>query len=94
MPTDRDLFAEEQTMVSMSFGEHIEELRSRLILALTGLMAGVILTFIPPVNLGQRVMTKPEISVRVSLSRGDATATVWTCDFSHGYVSINADYRS
>jgi glutamate N-acetyltransferase/amino-acid N-acetyltransferase len=43
---------------------------------------------------GQRVMTKPEINVRVSLSRGDATATVWTCDFSHGYVSINADYRS
>ncbi|HEY1436623.1 MAG TPA: bifunctional glutamate N-acetyltransferase/amino-acid acetyltransferase ArgJ [Casimicrobiaceae bacterium] len=43
---------------------------------------------------GQRVMTKPEISIRVSLSRGEATATVWTCDFSHGYVSINADYRS
>jgi glutamate N-acetyltransferase/amino-acid N-acetyltransferase len=43
---------------------------------------------------GQRVMTKPEISVRVSLGRGEATATVWTCDFSHGYVSINADYRS
>jgi glutamate N-acetyltransferase/amino-acid N-acetyltransferase len=43
---------------------------------------------------GQRVMTKPEINVRVSLSRGEATATVWTCDFSHGYVSINADYRS
>jgi glutamate N-acetyltransferase / amino-acid N-acetyltransferase len=43
---------------------------------------------------GQRVMSKPEISIRVSLSRGEATATVWTCDFSHGYVSINADYRS
>jgi glutamate N-acetyltransferase/amino-acid N-acetyltransferase len=43
---------------------------------------------------GQRVMAKPEIGVRVSLSRGEATATVWTCDFSHGYVSINADYRS
>ena len=43
---------------------------------------------------GQRVMTKPEISVRVSLGSGEATATVWTCDFSHGYVSINADYRS
>jgi glutamate N-acetyltransferase / amino-acid N-acetyltransferase len=43
---------------------------------------------------GQRVMAKPEISVRVSLSRGEATTTVWTCDFSHGYVSINADYRS
>ena len=43
---------------------------------------------------GQRVMAKPEISVRVSLSRGEATAMVWTCDFSHEYVSINADYRS
>ncbi len=43
---------------------------------------------------GQRVMAKPEISVRVSLGRGNAAATVWTCDFSHGYVSINADYRS
>ncbi|HWZ74611.1 MAG TPA: bifunctional glutamate N-acetyltransferase/amino-acid acetyltransferase ArgJ [Casimicrobiaceae bacterium] len=43
---------------------------------------------------GQRVMAKSEISVRVSLGRGEATATVWTCDFSHGYVSINADYRS
>ncbi len=43
---------------------------------------------------GQRVMAKPEIAVRVSLGRGDASATVWTCDLSHGYVSINADYRS
>jgi glutamate N-acetyltransferase/amino-acid N-acetyltransferase len=43
---------------------------------------------------GQRVMAKSEISVRVSLGRGEATAMVWTCDFSHGYVSINADYRS
>ena len=34
MPTDKDLFAEEQTMVAMSFGDHIEELRARLILAL------------------------------------------------------------
>jgi glutamate N-acetyltransferase/amino-acid N-acetyltransferase len=43
---------------------------------------------------GQRVMGKPEILVRVVLARGDATATVWTCDLSHDYVSINADYRS
>ncbi len=43
---------------------------------------------------GQRVMAKPEIGVRVALNRGNATTTVWTCDFSHGYVSINADYRS
>jgi glutamate N-acetyltransferase/amino-acid N-acetyltransferase len=43
---------------------------------------------------GQRVMKQDEIGVRVDLGRGKATATVWTCDFSHEYVSINADYRS
>ena len=52
MPTDRDLFAEEQSMVTMSFGEHIEELRVRLILGLLGLMVGVIVAFIPPLDLG------------------------------------------
>jgi glutamate N-acetyltransferase / amino-acid N-acetyltransferase len=43
---------------------------------------------------GQRVMKQSEILVRVLLGRGDAAATVWTCDLSHDYVSINADYRS
>ena len=43
---------------------------------------------------GQRVMKQSEISVRVLLGRGDAVDTVWTCDFSHEYVTINADYRS
>ena len=43
---------------------------------------------------GQRVMKQAEITVRVGLGRGTAQATVWTCDFSHDYVSINADYRS
>jgi glutamate N-acetyltransferase/amino-acid N-acetyltransferase len=43
---------------------------------------------------GQRVMKQAEISVRVDLHRGPAQATVWTCDLSHDYVSINADYRS
>ena len=43
---------------------------------------------------GQRVMKKAEITVRVDLGRGGAQARVWTCDFSHDYVSINADYRS
>jgi len=43
---------------------------------------------------GQRVMQQAEITVRVALGRGDATDTVWTCDLSHDYVSINADYRS
>ena len=43
---------------------------------------------------GKRVMAKPEIGIRVALGRGTARATVWTCDFSHDYVRINADYRS
>lgn len=43
---------------------------------------------------GQRVMKQSEITVRVALGRGAAEATVWTCDLSHDYVSINADYRS
>ncbi|MFN5699835.1 MAG: bifunctional glutamate N-acetyltransferase/amino-acid acetyltransferase ArgJ [Betaproteobacteria bacterium] len=44
---------------------------------------------------GQRVMKQSEITVRVLLNRGGlARATVWTCDLSHDYVSINADYRS
>src|SRR5512143_928884 len=43
---------------------------------------------------GQRVMKQAEITVRVALGRGEARATVWTCDLSHDYVSINADYRS
>jgi glutamate N-acetyltransferase/amino-acid N-acetyltransferase len=43
---------------------------------------------------GQRVMKQSEISVLVKLGRGDASDTVWTCDLSHEYVTINADYRS
>ena len=43
---------------------------------------------------GQRVMKQTEITVRVVLGRGNATDTVWTCDLSHDYVTINADYRS
>ncbi|RYG08038.1 MAG: bifunctional ornithine acetyltransferase/N-acetylglutamate synthase, partial [Burkholderiales bacterium] len=43
---------------------------------------------------GQRVMKQTEITVRVVLGRGEVADTVWTCDFSHDYVTINADYRS
>jgi glutamate N-acetyltransferase/amino-acid N-acetyltransferase len=43
---------------------------------------------------GARVMKQPEITVRVVLNRGAATATVWTCDLSHEYVTINAEYRT
>ena len=43
---------------------------------------------------GVRVMTQPEITVRIDLGRGMASETVWTTDLSHEYVTINADYRS
>ncbi len=55
MRTDKDLFSEEQSMVSMSFGDHIEDLRYRLILAIIGLFAGLIITFIPLPVLGQSI---------------------------------------
>ena len=43
---------------------------------------------------GAAVMNKEEITLRIQLGRGQVKETVWTCDFSHDYVSINADYRS
>ena len=43
---------------------------------------------------GQRVMQASEINIKIDLGRGTATQTLWTCDLSHDYVSINADYRS
>ena len=43
---------------------------------------------------GAAVMKEAEITVRVALGRGDASATVWTCDFSYDYVKINAEYRT
>ncbi len=43
---------------------------------------------------GQAVMQKSDIEIRVVLNRGEASATLWTCDFSYDYVKINASYRS
>ncbi len=43
---------------------------------------------------GAAVMKEAEITVRVALNRGAASATVWTCDFSYDYVKINAEYRT
>jgi sec-independent protein translocase protein TatC len=67
MPTEQDLFAEEQTMATMSFGEHIEELRVRLILALLGLAVGVIVVFLPPLDIGWRVMKSMEAPAKAAL---------------------------
>lgn len=43
---------------------------------------------------GSEVMARPEITIRVDLARGEASETVWTCDFSYDYVKINAEYRT
>jgi glutamate N-acetyltransferase/amino-acid N-acetyltransferase len=43
---------------------------------------------------GAAVMKEAEITIRVVLNRGSASATVWTCDFSYDYVKINAEYRT
>jgi glutamate N-acetyltransferase/amino-acid N-acetyltransferase len=43
---------------------------------------------------GQQVMDREEITVKVSLGRGSAAVRVWTCDLSHDYVRINAEYRT
>ena len=40
------------------------------------------------------LMKKQEIKIAVDLGMGTGTATVWTCDLTHGYIEINADYRS
>lgn len=43
---------------------------------------------------GSAVFAQPEFSVHIALGRGDATARVYTCDFSYDYVRINAEYRT
>ena len=35
-----------------------------------------------------------DVTIEVGLGQGDATATVWTCDFSYDYVRINAEYTT
>jgi glutamate N-acetyltransferase/amino-acid N-acetyltransferase len=43
---------------------------------------------------GQRVMQRPNITIRVALARGEASTRVLTCDLSYDYVKINAEYRT
>lgn len=45
-------------------------------------------------ELGAAEMKKEEITLKVDLGLGDGTATIWTCDLTHQYITINADYRS
>ena len=41
-----------------------------------------------------RRFEEPEVAIEVDLHAGEESATMWTCDFSHEYVTINGDYRS
>lgn len=45
-------------------------------------------------ELGQKVFDQSAFTVRIELGRGTATETLWTCDLSHQYVTINAEYRT
>jgi sec-independent protein translocase protein TatC len=69
MPSEHDLFAEEKAMVTMSFGEHIEELRVRLILALIGLFVGLLAVFVPGLDIGYRIMKKMEEPAKRELEK-------------------------
>ncbi len=64
---EEDLFAEEQKMPAMSFGEHIEDLRRHLIRALLWLFVGVAIAFVPPLNLGQWVMKRMQAPAQKQL---------------------------
>jgi len=41
-----------------------------------------------------RRFERPEVAIDADLGAGSASATVWTCDLTHDYVTINGDYRS
>ena len=41
-----------------------------------------------------RILSEPEVTAIADVKMGDKTATAWGCDLTHGYIEINADYRS
>ena len=45
-------------------------------------------------EIGQRLFAESDIRISVELQRGEANTSVWTCDLSHEYVRINAEYRT
>ncbi len=94
MPADRDLFTEETSMVSMSFGEHLDDLRKHLILAVIGLFVGVIITFIPPLDIGKRVMWKMQEPAQRALDtfyRDQARKRAGVADKGHEKLPMAID---
>lgn len=49
---------------------------------------------VPNEERASLIMHQPEITVTLEVGTGSGRSTVWTCDLSHEYVSINADYRT
>jgi sec-independent protein translocase protein TatC len=93
MRTIQDLFTEERSMVTMSLGDHIEELRRRLALALLGLVVGVVVTLIPPLNLGRQVVRLMQEPAQRTLSAFYAKQTAVrarAADESGTYTAISA----
>jgi glutamate N-acetyltransferase / amino-acid N-acetyltransferase len=45
-------------------------------------------------DLGAEYMKQQNLAINVDLGIGGGLGTVWTCDLTHGYITINADYRS
>jgi sec-independent protein translocase protein TatC len=93
MPTDQALFDEERSMVTMSFGDHIEDLRRHLIRALLGLFAGVIVTLIPPLNLGRLVvqeLQEPAQRTLAAFHARHATERAAAADVAGSYTPIPA----
>ncbi|MCW8842943.1 MAG: bifunctional ornithine acetyltransferase/N-acetylglutamate synthase, partial [Rhodobacteraceae bacterium] len=45
-------------------------------------------------DLGATYMKNDALTINVDLGLGEGNATIWTCDLTHGYITINADYRS
>ena len=89
MPTDQALFDEERSMVTMSLGDHIEDLRRHLIRALLGLFAGVVVTLIPPLNLGRLVvqqLQEPAQQTLVAFHAKQATGRAAAADVAGSYT--------
>jgi sec-independent protein translocase protein TatC len=91
MPTDQALFDEERKMVTMSFGDHIEDLRRHLIRALLGLFTGVVVTLLPPLNLGRLVvheLQEPAQRTLVAFHARQATERARAADLAGSYTSV------
>ena len=45
-------------------------------------------------DLAKKVLTQPEVEIRINVNEGEHSATAWGCDLTYDYVKINGDYRT